>query len=214
MATEPRSLSTDIKVPNIAVTKRVIDMSCNHGWMWPPGESPPARDFAAVYDEHVWRVYGFFAYRLHSRGDAEDLTQLTFERALRAWGRYDAARASVGTWLLVIARNLLIDHFRANRGPRDSPLGDLDAEHASLAAPPGQPRLGLEPDLEGALLGLGDREREIIALRFGGDLSGPEIAELMGLTLTNVQQILSRALRRMRAKLDPAAQRSLENREP
>lgn len=50
------------------------------------------RDFSAVYDEHIWQVYGFFAYRLHSRADAEDLTQQTFERALRSWHRYDASR--------------------------------------------------------------------------------------------------------------------------
>jgi DNA-directed RNA polymerase specialized sigma24 family protein len=46
----------------------------------------PLRDFAAVYDEHVWQVYGSFAYRLRNRSEAEDLTQLTFERALKAWG--------------------------------------------------------------------------------------------------------------------------------
>ena len=39
-------------------------------------------DFARVYDEHVWRVYGFLAYRLRDRDVAEDLTQATFERAL------------------------------------------------------------------------------------------------------------------------------------
>jgi len=50
---------------------------------------------------------------------------------------------------------------------------------------------------------LGDRDRELIALRFGGDLTGPEIAELTGLSLANVQQILSRSLRRMRAEMDP-----------
>ena len=40
----------------------------------------------------------------------------------------------------------------------------------------------------------------MIALRFGGDLTGPEIAELIGLTLANVQQILSRSLRRLRSQ--------------
>ena len=40
------------------------------------------------------------------------------------------------------------------------------------------------------------------ALRFGGDLTGPEIAELLGLSLSNVQQILSRALRKLRAELE------------
>jgi len=67
----------------------------------------PIRDFSTVYDDHVWQIYGFFAYRLGARADAEDLTQQTFERALKAWGRYDPSRASVSTWLLVIARNLI-----------------------------------------------------------------------------------------------------------
>jgi len=164
----------------------------------------PLRDFSAVYDEHVWQIYGFFAYRLTSRSDAEDLTQLTFERALKSWGRYDASRASVATWLTVIARNLLIDHFRGDRTSRQEPLDEVDHEHRALVSPPDPPDLGLEADLEGALASLGDREREVIALRFGADLNGPEIAELMDLSLANVQQILSRSLRRMRTILDDA----------
>ena len=43
-----------------------------------------SEDFAAAYDEQIWNVYGFFAYRVSCRADAEDLTQRTFERALRA----------------------------------------------------------------------------------------------------------------------------------
>jgi RNA polymerase sigma factor (sigma-70 family) len=117
---------------------------------------------------------------------------------------YDASQASVGTWLIVIARNLLVDHFRADRGGRQQPLDDVDAEHDALAGPSQEPQLVLEPDLERTLAVLSDREREpeLIALRFGGDRTGPEIAELTGLTLANVQQILSRSLRRMRAELD------------
>lgn len=162
----------------------------------------PARDFSAVYDEHVWQVYGFFAYRMRSRADAEDLTQQTFERALRSWSRYDPSLAKVNTWLLVIARNLLIDHLRSDRSAGQQPLDELDASHDALVAAPDAPDLGLDPALERALAGLGSRDREIVALRFGGDLSGPEIAELTGLRLANVQQILSRSLRRMRALID------------
>jgi RNA polymerase sigma-70 factor (ECF subfamily) len=64
--------------------------------------------------------------------------------------------------------------------------------------------MGLDPQVELALAKLSDRERELISLRFGADLSGPEIAELTDLSLANVQQILSRGLRRMRATLDEA----------
>lgn len=146
-------------------------------------------------------MYGFFAYRTRARADAEDLTQQTFERALRSWSRYDPSRASTATWLLAIARNLLIDQHRGDRSdrhqPLDDPVGDKD-----LVQAPDRPDLGLGPELEDALASLSAREHEIVALRFGGDLNGPEIAELTGLKLANVQQILSRSLRKMRAVLE------------
>jgi RNA polymerase sigma-70 factor (ECF subfamily) len=158
---------------------------------------PP--DFADTYDEHIWRVYGFLAYRVRDRADAEDLTQQTFERALRAWARFDPEKASMATWLLSIAHNLLVDHYRADRSGEQETIGPegVPSEPLPAGEEPGYD-LGLEPELAAALAQLGRREREIVALRFGGDLTGPEIADLTGLTLANVQQILSRSLRRLR----------------
>jgi RNA polymerase sigma-70 factor (ECF subfamily) len=157
-------------------------------------------DFVDVYDEHVGHVYGYFAYTLGSRLDAEDLTQQTFERALRAWDRYDSSIASPSTWLLAIARNLLADHLRAAQAARTSSVGEVALE--AVASEPDRPSLGPDPALERALTALGPRERELIALRFGGDLTGAEIARLTSLSVSNVQQIVSRSLRRMRASLD------------
>ena len=151
--------------------------------------------FARAYDDHVWDVYGYFAYRLSSRDDAEDLTQLTFERALKAWDRFDARRATVGTWLLAIARNLLVDHYRRDRSRHEEAIGD--GEWAGATRLRGAratwawhlPRSGGDSSCWAA------RARGArAALR--GDLTGPEIAELTGLTLSNVQQMLSRSLRR------------------
>jgi RNA polymerase sigma-70 factor, ECF subfamily len=160
-------------------------------------------EFEQAYDEQLARVYGFFAYRLNSRDDAQDLTQQCFERALRAWDRYDPGRAGLSTWLLTIARNLLIDHYRAQ--PPDTaasvPIDEVNPSALPTVEGTGAD-LGLEPKLATALGGLADRERELLALRFGGDLTGPEIAELTGLTLANVQQIISRSLRRLRAELE------------
>jgi len=65
-------------------------------------------------------------------------------------------------------------------------------------------RSSATPELIEALAQLAERDREVLALRFGGDLTGPEIAELMGLSLANVQQILSRSLRKLRTLLDGA----------
>src|SRR5579871_4400207 len=105
----------------------------------------PPRDFAGVYEEQVWRVYGFFAYWLRSRADAEDLTQQTFERAWKAWNRYDEGRAGVATWLMAIAHNLLVDYMRASRRDRRGPAGDGELE--ALPAEPDRHRIGLEPEL-------------------------------------------------------------------
>lgn len=157
-------------------------------------------DFERVYDDHVWSVYGFLAYRVRSRELAEDLTQTTFEHALRAWGRFDPRKASERTWLLVIARNVLIDHHRKRR---EDPVGEIDERKLPLIEGP-ELRLGTSPDLLAALQQLGDRDREVVALRFGGDLNGPEIAALLDLSVANVQQILSRSLRRLRALLEEA----------
>jgi len=157
------------------------------------------QEIADLYEEHVWSVYGFFGYRVGTRADAEDLTQLTFERALRSWGRFDPSRANARTWLMSIAGNLLIDHYRRDRTSSREPIEDHFSRRELVTE---DREVGLSPDLAAALEQLGDRERELIALRFGGELTGPEIAELTGLSLANVQQILSRSLRKIRAQLD------------
>ena len=159
-------------------------------------------DFARVYEAHLWHVYAFLAYRLRDRDLAEDLTQSTFERALRAWPRFDPRRASERTWLLTIARNLLIDHHRREH-PQLS--GDIAALHPGVGDGP-EAATESWPALDAALEQLSDREREIIALRFGADLSGAEIAVLTGLSLANVQQITSRSLRKLRALMEPASE--------
>ena len=160
----------------------------------------PEDDFTSVYDDEVWSIYGFFAYRLSAVADAEDLTQRTFERALRSWGRFDPERAPVRVWLLTIARNLLIDHYRADVWGRQQAIEEVPEGELGSELP--QPDLGIEPELAAALAELVPRDREVLALRFGGDLNGPEISAMTGLTLANVQQILSRSLRKLRTRLE------------
>lgn len=140
-----------------------------------------AERFAQVYDEHVGTVYGFFAYRLGSREDAEYLTRQTFEHALEAWDGFDAGLVSPSAWLLTIARNLLGVH--------------------GGTAEPSVEGVGADPQLEAAVARLNDREREVLALRFGADLSGAEIGGLTGLGVTDVQRITSLSLRRLQGEV-------------
>jgi RNA polymerase sigma factor (sigma-70 family) len=155
-------------------------------------------DLERVYREHVGAVYAFFAYSV-SRPSAEDLTSTTFERVLRSWASYDSARGSERTWILTIARNLLVDHFRRS-SHRDGLSTD---EHPGLldrlVEPDDEIGRVLDADeLRAWLRPLGSREREILALRYAADLPAADIAAIMGLSGANVHQILSRSLRRLR----------------
>jgi RNA polymerase sigma-70 factor, ECF subfamily len=155
-------------------------------------------DLARAYEDHLDDVYGFLRYRLARPQDAEDMSQAVFERAARARERFDPARASPKTWLLTIARNLLIDHFRSSAGKIDVELSDLDATHAHHD----DVDLGISPQLASALQKLRVRDREVLALRFGADLPAEDIATITGLRSANVHQILSRSLRRLRVELE------------
>jgi|tagenome__1003787_1003787.scaffolds.fasta_scaffold20485957_1 RNA polymerase sigma factor (sigma-70 family) len=162
------------------------------------------RDLHEVYCRNVSAVYAFFAYSVGPQ-TAEDLTAATFERVVRSWQRYDARRASVRTWVLVIARNLLADHFR-RQSFRGGPSFD---EHPALAGSTPEhddpaERFAAVDGIKSWLLMLQPREREVLALRYGADLPTREIARCLGLSEANVHQIVSRALRRLRTILTDA----------
>jgi RNA polymerase sigma factor (sigma-70 family) len=159
--------------------------------------------FEQVYEQHVGQVYGYVAYRVSSAADAEDLTQLVFERALRAWRRYDERRGTPANWLLTIARNTLIDHRRRDRSATQASLSSGEVREGELPSSAGpEERLGPSPEVVAALQSLRSRDRDVIALRFGADMRVQEIAEIMGLSVANVQQILSRSLRKLRGSLE------------
>lgn len=156
-------------------------------------------NFGDAYEQHVDDVYAYLAYRSRSARVAGELTRETFERARGGWTAFDPARGSVRVWLLAIARTAYIDSRRRGmRGPRIAGEEGEDAGGMKI----GSAAKGPDPEIAIALRRLERREREAIALRFGGELRSAEIAELLGISVANAQQILSRALRRLGAILE------------
>lgn len=155
-------------------------------------------DFRRFYRVHVRAVFAFFAYSA-SRETAEDLTSATFERALKAWDRFDPDRASERTWVLAIARNLLTDHFRRQRHRTAVSFDEHPALLDRLVSTddPLATQLSADGVVEW-LERLPERDREVLALRFGADLTAAEVAAETGLSEANVHQIVSRSLRRLR----------------
>jgi RNA polymerase sigma-70 factor (ECF subfamily) len=152
------------------------------------------RDPLSPAEPLIRRVYAYAAYRLGDGPDAEDATSDTFERALRYRDSYDRTKGTPVAWLLGIARRCIDDVVTAR-----SPLSD--GEHDPAA--PGE----LEPDavrrltVRAAVLELDERSRELVALRYGADLTARQIAELLGERTNTVEVALHRALARLRVLL-------------
>lgn len=155
-------------------------------------------DFERLYAAEAHGLFAFLAYRTGDRALAEDLLADAFERALRA--KYDRRRGSAKTWLYAIALNLLRDNARRSKTEARA-LERLP--HETGGGPPDQlAAIEHRDQVQRALTILSDEEREAIALRFGGDLTVPEIAKLLKQPLPRVEGRVYRSLRKLRDELD------------
>lgn len=153
-------------------------------------------EFEALYRAELPRIYNFFRYRVGNGPIAEDLTADTFEKAWKKRHRYRHDIASFSTWLYTIARRVAIDHYRRER-PQTS------IEKARHLASEANPELGAQRQLDFERLTLllsrlEERDRELIALRYGAGLTNRTIADLTELSESNVAVILHRALKKLR----------------
>ena len=154
-------------------------------------------DFERLYEEHSRALYGFLAYRTGDPALAQDLLSETFERALRARTRFNPLRGSLKSWLYSIALNCARNAARGQGAERRA------LERLGASSEVADPRLSFEDrdELMWALGQLATEERDALALRFGGGLSSPEIARLIGEPLSTVEGRVYRGLRKLRTIL-------------
>ena len=153
--------------------------------------------FGELYDFYLPRIYGFIFRRVQDRCVAEDLTSMTFQRALENVRRADFRNEAFGGWLFRVASNAVVDHARRDR--RFLSLGDLqegeepdDIALDTLAA-------ALDRDqLRRALLGLSAGHRELLVMRFFDDLDTAELCAAFGCSRETLAVRLHRALRALR----------------
>jgi RNA polymerase sigma factor (sigma-70 family) len=160
--------------------------------------APTARialDFEALYRTARDDVFAYVATLLQDRSAAEDVTSLAFERAFRKRKSFDSRRGSERSWLFGIARNAALDELR--RRKRSVPL----------MSEPAAPDEELERTLRRAavrtaLAALPPRDHELIALKFHAGLDNAEIADVLGVSVSNAGTRLHRALTKLREILD------------
>jgi RNA polymerase sigma-70 factor, ECF subfamily len=152
-----------------------------------------------VYDEFGGVVFGFLLQMLDDRGTAEDVQQQVFLEVWERSERYDPQRASLLTWILVIARSRAVDHLRRRiPEPRD-PIGGIALfeqgdEHVDAL---------LEHWRMSHLLGtLPDAEADLLRRRFYDDRTQVEIAAETGIPLGTVKSRMASGLRRLATQLE------------
>jgi RNA polymerase sigma-70 factor (ECF subfamily) len=154
--------------------------------------------FGELYDFYLSRIYGFIFRRVQDRSVAEDLTSMTFQRALENVRRADFRNESFGGWLYRVASNAVVDHTRRDR------------RHVSLAQvsegeEPGDMALdalaaALDRDqLRRALMSLPAGQRELLVMRFYDDLDTTELCAILGCSRETLAVRQHRALRALRA---------------
>ena len=156
------------------------------------GGTDPER-FERLYGEHADGLLGFLTYHTGDRGLAEDIVADTFERVLRTRSGW-RGQAGEKTWLYAIAMNRLRDLSRRR---------SAEARAIERVAVPGVPiddaaRVADRDLLARAMQTLSEEERAVVALRFGGELTLSEIADLLGERQSTVEGRLYRGLRRLR----------------
>ena len=156
-----------------------------------------SHDPLANLEPLIRRVYSFVAYRLGDGPDAEDVTSATIERALRYRSSYDPRKGNPQSWLIGIARSCVDDHLRNRLLPMAEPSeseapGELDKD------------VVLRVSVAGAVAALEESDQELIALRYGADLSTRQIGKLLEMKANAVDVALHRARERLRLELEEA----------
>jgi RNA polymerase sigma factor (sigma-70 family) len=152
--------------------------------------------FAALFRECGADVHAYAISLLGNSSAAEDVTALAFERLYRSRSRLDHGRGTPRAWLFAIARNAALDELRRrHRQPQGELPADLPGEEDSEAT---LEHIARRATVRDALAALPLREREVVLLKFHGQLSNSELARALGISESNAGTRLHRALTRLR----------------
>ncbi len=152
-------------------------------------------DFALLYDMFARKIYDFIFYRTMHKETAEDLTSLTFTKALERISSFNSDKGTFSAWLYQIARNSLIDNYKSNR-PVAPPEELEDISSNQNLERQTEAVLNLEK-VKKFLSTLDEEKREVVTMRVWDGLSYKEIAEVLGRTESSCKMTFVRAMEKL-----------------
>jgi RNA polymerase sigma factor (sigma-70 family) len=155
--------------------------------------------FDVLFRECANDVHAYVISLLGDRSAAEDVTALAFERVYRSRARLDRRRGTPRAWLFAVARNGALDELRRRRR---NPNFDLDQDRwGDLRSEADLEQVERRATVRDALASLPLRERELVLLKFHGQLSNSELARALDISESNAGTRLHRALVHLREEL-------------
>lgn len=149
-----------------------------------------------MYDRMARYAYA----RVGDTTAAEDMAGEAFLRALESLDSYEERGVPMQAWLFTIARNLVIDHLRKRRGHEVLRPDEVAVADEDDAASEVESSIELER-VRKAMQDLTPDQREVVTLRFFGELSSPEVATIMGKKPGAVREMQRAAMDRLRRVL-------------
>lgn len=156
--------------------------------------------FIELYHFYMPRIYGFIYRRVRDHSAAEDLTSVTFQKALETIRRPDFRNETLGGWLYRVAANAVVDYFRADRRNVVMSHAFGESEPADLAVDAMAAALDRD-EVRRALGRLPDNHREVLVLRFYDDLDPAEMCAVLGCSRPLLALRVHRAIRALRSAI-------------
>lgn len=157
---------------------------------------------------HKQRIYSFIYSKVFDRDIAEDVFQDTFIKVIRTLkrGKYNEEGKFL-PWVMRIAHNLVIDHFRKNnRMPKFDNSGDFDIfsviSDNSLNAEKVMVKEQVEADVRRLIDELPEDQKEVLVMRMYNDMSFKEISERTGVSINTALGRMRYALINMRKVIE------------
>ena len=156
--------------------------------------------FAQLYEEYFDKIYRYVTLRVGNQMEAEDITQQVFVKTLQSISSFRWKGIPFSAWLFRIAHNQVVDYFRKKSKRITEPLD------SSLASSDSDPQLLTEQSLDIKQLVLATKQltkaqSEVISLRFAGELSVSQVAEVMGKSQGAVKALQHSAIIALRKTL-------------
>ena len=162
------------------------------------GTNTASPSFEELYDRHFAAVNRYLRYRVANTWDADDLTAVVFMKAMEKYFQYDGSGSFI-SWLFRIAHNTMVDYFKLRKDIPSDLICVMQTERSRDNEPE---ELILHSEevalLRELILELPGEHRDIISLRYAGELRFKQIGEVLGKHEGAVRTIHHRTLKLLR----------------